>query len=168
MVYIYRKEKDGDIINNKQMINIFSHELGNVFGLYDSYSEANDSYEIYTNLYDKESEFPMKLGGVDITAGNIMLNAGSVSSNDIEMILQAFVENQMQFYTITPKSNLIPKDYSKNRSYLSYAIKNPLLFFKNGDLYYEYIRELDSYKLIGNSHAINMHLAKLYPDRYGR
>jgi hypothetical protein len=51
-----------------------------------------------------------------------MSTNGLSSSNDIEMVLQAFIENRMQYFYADDQRN-------KEGVYLSKAIKNPIIVY---------------------------------------
>lgn len=75
---------------------VVAHEFGHVMGLKDMYAKAscNHGYEP-----EKNTELNYEKGGFGVPRGKgIMRQNGSAVSNDIEMILYAFKENQGQYY----------------------------------------------------------------------
>lgn len=66
-------------------VQLAAHEFGHSLGLWDAYPEANKfSLELNPNK--------------EIPISTIMWENGKATSNDIEMVLQAFVENKQQHY----------------------------------------------------------------------
>jgi hypothetical protein len=159
ILYINRINHN-EINSDEELISIFSHELGHSLGLYDAYKENNNKYEIFSNYIDKNLEIPFYHDYYTFNAGDIMLSGGLPSANDIEMILQAFSENEKQYYTKTPKTK------SGDKSYLSKSIKNPILIFttdkdNEGEAtYYRYDRILNDYIEIGNFNDVQDFIRK--------
>jgi hypothetical protein len=71
-------------------------------------------------------EFPYTDGKIynRFDAGEIMLIDGLPCSNDIEMILQAFIEEKTQWFYVD--SELI----KKGEKHISKAIKNPIIIYE--------------------------------------
>jgi hypothetical protein len=123
---IYIKENDGDVVDAEEITYVFSHELGHTFGLWDAYGSANNEFEIYTDYDDPNLEFPFinKDKRNTFEAGEIMVLDGLPSSNDIEMILQAFVEERSQWFYFEPTI------YPGYEVSISKAIKNPVIIYE--------------------------------------
>jgi hypothetical protein len=96
-------------------------------------------------------------------AGDIMSTNGLSSSNDIEMVLQAFVENKKQYFTPTPINPPSSNEYD-SRSCLSTAIKNPYIIYRyteesTGEVsYYWYDRNSDNYIPLGDEMNVEKYL----------
>jgi hypothetical protein len=138
IIHIYPKQiSDGTITKDDQLPYVFAHELGHAFGLRDAYGNINidengiivntinDGFGIYTDYTDQNLEFSyidMEAYGT-FAAGEIMANNGLPCSNDIEMMLQAFCENEMQYFYITEQR-------AEEGLSLSKAIKNPIIIYE--------------------------------------
>jgi hypothetical protein len=163
-VKLFRKQDAQVTHSNDTLKYIFSHELGHVFGLGDAYPEPNDGYEVYTKYTDPNLEFNNAHGYGTFDAGDIMSTNGLSSSNDIEMVLQAFVENKMQFFSPTPNKFDISTIMYFGKTYLSIAIKNPLIIYTKEDtetkipLYYWYDCDSNNYIKIGDKTSLQSHL----------
>lgn len=64
-----------------------AHELGHALGLADAYPNANGGKTLKDNAEIENGE-----------TGTIMWDNGTVSSNDIEMVLEAFKTNKEPYY----------------------------------------------------------------------
>ena len=94
---------------------VVAHEFGHVMGLRDMYAEAscNHRYEP-----EKNAEIEYEEGGFGVPSGKgIMLQDGSAVSNDIEMILYTFKENQGQYYVPYGRLQKFSKAIKSNPAY---------------------------------------------------
>lgn len=69
------------IYNEEGFKGLVAHEIGHSLGLWDAYPDANK----FSSLLIPNDEIPTM---------TIMWHNGKATSNDIEMVLQAFVENK--------------------------------------------------------------------------
>jgi hypothetical protein len=148
IIDLYKNQSDDDNRTNEYVFHTLSHELGHAMGLGDAYAdiEVNNGYEIYTYYTDPNLEFPpVKLGRRNTyEAGEIMASNGLPCSNDIEMILQAFVEDKNQLFVNSSNIN-------ENELIISKAIKNPVIIYikyyydgTNRATYYIHLRKNDT------------------------
>ncbi|MBQ7588295.1 MAG: hypothetical protein IJT37_09770 [Lachnospiraceae bacterium] len=104
-----------------------AHEFGHAMGLYDLYPKAKKNHEFTINSNQEITYVPPSLGipsSIGITtSGEIMGTSGCPTANDIEMVLIAFSEDEMQYY--------IP--YGEEQR-ISKAIKHPIQFKNERDL----------------------------------
>jgi hypothetical protein len=128
IINVYQKWEDGEPKSVENILHSFSHEFGHAMGLADAYGSQNNGYEIYSSYKDPNLEFQYidpnfsKHGTFD--AGEIMVNNGNPCSNDIEMILQAFIDKQIQWFCFEPTI------YPGYKVSISKAIKNPVIIYK--------------------------------------
>ncbi len=73
-----------------------AHEFGHVFGLKDMYASASDNYG-YEPISNDELLYNKDAFGLPESNGIMMYNGRAVT-NDIEMIMLAFCENEVQYY----------------------------------------------------------------------
>jgi hypothetical protein len=131
IIEVYKKQaSNGFILEDNLIPYVFSHELGHAMGLADAYGELkmgddlNDGFSICTEIEDPNSEFPKINGYAEFNAGEIMVTNGLPCSNDIEMILQAFCENRVQWFYANPT------DIKNQEKFISKAIKNPIIIYQ--------------------------------------
>ncbi len=97
--------------SSNQFKGMVAHEFGHSLGLYDAYPEANNGKYLISNAeIDEGTDFCIN--------GSIMWNSGIAYSNDIEMVLQAFIDNELQFYmNVGPhkksKAIRLPQNFKK-------------------------------------------------------
>jgi hypothetical protein len=160
-IRLYRTQVvDTPNFTDEEQFYIFSHELGHAMGIEDAYAEANDGYQIYTDYTDPNLEFPFidssKYGAFD--AGEIMVLNGQPCSNDLEMILQAFVEGRKQSFYPSGRISFFLKGRSLS---ISKAIKNPVIV-------YEKIDRDDDGKIIKTTYRIWERKSNTYKDIYNK
>jgi len=116
---------------------IAAHEFGHVFGLKDMYPEARNNHGFYPKSqkeiwYSNDSfDFGLPLGE------GIMIYNGRAKSNDIEMVLTAFEQNEWQYF--------VP--YGKKQK-ISSAIKEDQIYMTEDDDKTQYIWDKTNYKFI--------------------
>lgn len=77
--------------NSSRFLKTFTHEFGHVFGLYDAYDKrlpGPNSIKDWKGAPKTD----------EVSNDNMMRNAKNVEPNDIEMILQAWMEGKYQYY----------------------------------------------------------------------
>lgn len=90
-------------VSDPRFSQIAAHEIGHCLGLWDAYPDAN--------FFANNEISPKKLDpNVEVGDNSIMWYGTMATSNDIEMVLQAFVKNEQQYYYASipyPKSKVI-------------------------------------------------------------
>jgi hypothetical protein len=124
-------------------------------GLADAYAKNNNGFGVYTGYEDPNLEFSEINHDENGTykAGEIMASNGLPCTNDIEMILQAFIEGKNQYFYFYYD----PTEQPTYELLISKAIKNPIIIYEAKSLvsdeflYFTYDRNYDTYPIIGNN-----------------
>ena len=88
-------------------IKVDAHEFGHAFGLKDMYASANDNNG-YEPIANDELKYNKNTFGLPEGNGIMMYNGRAVT-NDIEMIMLAFCENDCQYYVPHGKKQKMSK-----------------------------------------------------------
>lgn len=140
-----------------------AHEFGHMLGIWDAYGNpnANNEYQISSNinLPKDENEFCNWELMRDTTddKGNIIVNC-----NEVEMFLQAFVENDWQYF-VEENCGFWWRNVNQK---LSKAIKMPILTYEKyieADDNYEYYYWDRTYDTNGKPNYVLFHTGKGFP-----
>ena len=118
-VKLSTKNKKGKFLDEANRFAAPAHELGHTLGLSDLYGYSkNSNWRLQPVIYDisktTQNEIWYKDDGKN-PDGDLMCSFGLVRANDIEMILQAYCDNQEQYFRPEfDKENKVSKAIKEN------------------------------------------------------
>lgn len=96
-------------LSDPRFSEVAGHEMGHCLGLWDAYPDANlwtdNKPADVTILPPSMRPSAFLVPNVEVSEDSLMWYGTKATSNDIEMVLQAFVKNKQQhYYALTPYS----------------------------------------------------------------
>lgn len=129
-VYIFNDKAGGCMQDSKHTFSSCAHEFGHVLGLMDAYGDCGNEENYYMEPvpYETISEISF-VPGADVGSdgsGEMMHRSGEVSANDIEMVIYARRDKELQFFV--PIGRTIGDDNTETRYKLSPAIRDTYFY----------------------------------------